>query len=149
MTITIITIGNKPPEEIATLIAIYTKRLPSHIQLEWRYIKHGGGNKKTALEQEATQIEKTIQQNTNIVLLDETGIQQDSETLSKFIFTDRQDCFFIIGGAYGVDERIKQRANHILSLSKLVFPHQLVRLILAEQLYRAYTIATDHPYHHS
>ena len=63
-------------------------------------------------------------------------------------FDSAKQVAVIIGGAYGVDDRVRQRADFVWSLSKLVFPHQLVRLILAEQLYRAQEIAGGRPYHH-
>jgi 23S rRNA (pseudouridine1915-N3)-methyltransferase len=88
-----------------------------------------------------------------LVLLDERGQSLTSESLATFLQTraneSAKNIVFLIGGAYGVDEAIFKRANFTWSLSKLVFPHQLVRLILAEQLYRACTIIRNEKYHHS
>ena len=83
-------------------------------------------------------------------MLDETGKNIDSPSLSHKLeqLTIQNQIVFIIGGAYGVDERIKQRANFIWSLSGLVFPHMLVRLILIEQIYRTQEILKGGPYHH-
>ena len=86
------------------------------------------------------------------MLLDETGKQPTSVELANFISQKTvagiRSIIFLIGGAYGVSNEIKQRANFIWSLSKLVFPHMLVRLILAEQVYRACTILRNEKYHH-
>ena len=85
------------------------------------------------------------------MLLDERGDEIDSPQLARVLdnaFTVGRQITFIIGGAYGVDDRVHQRADFVWSLSPLVFPHQLVRLILSEQLYRAQQITAGHPYHH-
>ena len=87
-----------------------------------------------------------------LVALDERGKQLSSEGLADFIQTRANDSIkqlvFLIGGAYGIDEAVMKRANYKWSLSTLVFPHQLVRLILAEQVYRACTILKNEKYHH-
>ena len=87
-----------------------------------------------------------------LVLLDEKGKSLSSEGLATFLQTRANEStkkiVFLIGGAFGVDEKVKKRAQFVWSLSSLVFPHQLVRLILAEQLYRAATIIRNEKYHH-
>ena len=86
-----------------------------------------------------------------LILLDERGKLLNNMALANFIQQRANDstktCIFLIGGAYGVSKGIQQRANFTWSLSSLVFPHQLARLILAEQLYRAGTIVRREPYH--
>ena len=88
-----------------------------------------------------------------LIALDENGKQYTSEGVADFIQQcanqSSRNIIFLIGGAYGLHETILQRANFKWSLSKLVFPHQLVRLILAEQIYRACTILRNEKYHHS
>jgi len=88
-----------------------------------------------------------------LVVLDERGKQISSEGLSAFIQSRANEStkhlIFLIGGAYGIDEAVMKRADYKWSLSQLVFPHQLVRLILAEQVYRACTILRNEKYHHS
>ena len=88
-----------------------------------------------------------------LVVLDERGKQINSEQLANFIQARANEStkhlIFLIGGAYGVDEAVMKRANYKWSISQLVFPHQLVRLILAEQVYRACTILRNEKYHHS
>jgi 23S rRNA (pseudouridine1915-N3)-methyltransferase len=87
------------------------------------------------------------------VLLDERGHQLSSEELATFIQLRANESIkniiFLIGGAYGVSDELIKRADYKWSFSKLVFPHQLVRLILAEQIYRACTIMRNEKYHHS
>lgn len=88
-----------------------------------------------------------------LVLLDERGKQLSSPELAQFIQqkanSSVKNLVFLIGGAFGVDNAVTQRADFVWSLSKLVFPHMLVRLILAEQVYRACTILKNEKYHHS
>jgi len=95
---------------------------------------------------------ETLSKEDYLVALDERGRQMSSEGLAQFIQTRANDSvrnlIFLIGGAYGLDERVLQRANHTWSLSQLTLPHQLVRLVLAEQLYRACTIQRNEKYHH-
>ena len=81
------------------------------------------------------------------MLLDERGQQTTSPEFSRAL-SCRADATIVIGGAYGVNDELRQRANLMVSLSKMVFPHQLVRLILIEQIYRAQAIYNHHPYHH-
>jgi 23S rRNA (pseudouridine1915-N3)-methyltransferase len=87
-----------------------------------------------------------------LIALDEYGKEMDSIELSEYIIRQGnmgvKKIIFLIGGAFGLDEAVLQRANYKWSLSKLTFPHQLVRLILAEQVYRAYTIIKNEKYHH-
>jgi len=94
-----------------------------------------------------------LQKDDCLVLLEETGKMMGSEDLANFIQQRANEStkhiVFLIGGAYGVSDDIKKRANYTWSLSKLVFPHQLVRLILAEQVYRACSINRNEKYHHS
>jgi len=103
--------------------------------------------------QEGKIIMAKINKDDFIILLDETGKQLTSVELANFIEQKTnasiRSLVFIIGGAFGVSDEIKQRANFTWSLSKLVFPHMLVRLILAEQVYRACTILRNEKYHHS
>jgi 23S rRNA (pseudouridine1915-N3)-methyltransferase len=102
------------------------------------------------MKQEAVQLLSKINPQDYVILLDERGKQLSSEKFAhKLASIHHKTCVFIIGGAYGVDDSVRERADFVWSLSELVFPHQLVRLILAEQLYRAHCIQSSHPYHHS
>ncbi len=88
-----------------------------------------------------------------LIALDENGKEMDSVQLASFIQTRANESvkqiIFLIGGAFGLDDTVLKRADFCWSLSKLTFPHQLVRLILAEQIYRACTIQRNEKYHHS
>ncbi len=84
---------------------------------------------------------------TFIIALDETGSQFSSPEFAKSIEKITQPIAFIIGGAYGLSEEVKSKANLLLSLGRMTMPHILARVILVEQLYRCYTIITKHPYH--
>lgn len=149
MTITIITVGAQPKHAIADIIEGYISRLPKHVSVTWRFLKHGVGDPTLSVSQESESIMRNLTDTMRVVLLDETGTMLSSPELSSYMFSTGSDLAFIIGGAYGVDERVKQRADVRLALGKLVYPHQLVRIILAEQIYRAHTIHTGHPYHHA
>lgn len=93
-----------------------------------------------------------LQKDDYLVALDERGKQMSSEGLAAFVQARANESakhlIFLIGGAFGIDNNVLKRANYKWSLSQLVFPHQLVRLILAEQVYRACTILKNEKYHH-
>lgn len=112
----------------------YTARISHYFPCEW----------KTTI---------TYDEKDFVILLDETGKELSSTDLSQFIEKRCMDSgkrvVFIIGGAYGVSQEIKDRADFTWSLSKLVFPHEIVRIILAEQVYRACTIIRGEKYHHA
>ena len=104
-----------------------------------------------ARQEESERILSRLNAHDYVVLLDERGKALDSPGLADVLqgkLDQSRNVVIIIGGAYGVDETVHQRADLVWSLSPLVFPHQLVRLILTEQLYRAQQIATGGPYHH-
>jgi 23S rRNA (pseudouridine1915-N3)-methyltransferase len=104
-----------------------------------------------ARQEESRGILSRLNANDYVILLDERGKNINSNELSKillFPLESSREVVVIIGGAYGVDETVHKRANFVWSLSLLVFPHQLVRLMLTEQLYRAQEIASGNPYHH-
>lgn len=138
-------------------IEIFTKRLSHYYPVEWRIlpsVKNASSLSATDLKKsEGRVITDLLDQRDILVVLDEKGKQFSSEELAELIQlnanTSIKNLVFLIGGAYGVDESIIKRANYTWSLSKLVFPHQLVRLILAEQVYRACTITRNEKYHHS
>ena len=123
-------------------------------------MEHNSSAKKTAMlsemdlkKKEGETILGFLQKEDYLVLLDERGKQMKSEELANFVQQRANDStkkmVFLIGGAFGVSDEVAKRANYKWSLSPLVFPHQLVRLILAEQVYRACTINKNEKYHHS
>ena len=150
MIIKILSVGSKPSQEISSLISDYTKRLPRPVSVTWKYLKHAKQNDvSTSKLQESENILRAIDKSDYVILLDERGKNINSEKLSRLLFENNKSVVFVIGGAYGVSDVIKNRADFVWSLSELVFPHQIVRLILSEQIYRAHSISVSHPYHHN
>jgi 23S rRNA (pseudouridine1915-N3)-methyltransferase len=148
----------KPHEAyIKTGVEDFTKRLQNYFPTEWTIIsppKNAGVLSEIELKRaEAVLIQNHLQKDDYLILLDETGKSLSSPEMAQFIQQRTNESHkrlvFLIGGAFGVDDSIKKRANHSWSLSKLVFPHMLVRLILSEQVYRACTILRNEKYHHS
>jgi 23S rRNA (pseudouridine1915-N3)-methyltransferase len=135
----------------------FTKRLNHYFKTEWILIptqKNTGMLSELDLKKkEGAIILDWLEPDDYLVLLDERGKNITSIELATFIQkkadTGTKKIVFLIGGAFGVDPTVQQRAQFTWSLSKLVFPHQLVRLLLAEQLYRAGTILKNEKYHHS
>lgn len=146
----IICVGKKHDRWIIDRISRYERRLRAPFKLDWQFVPYSSFSGDRARRDESTELLKRIAPQDYVILLDETGKNIDSPSLSHKLeqLTIQNQIVFIIGGAYGVDERIKQRANFIWSLSGLVFPHMLVRLILIEQIYRAQEISKGGPYHH-
>ncbi len=147
MKIQIISIGKNHDESIRSAIEDFTSRISHSADIDWKLMPSGRDTKE-----ESVSILKNVTEKDYVILLDERGKELSSIDFSKVIETCMNDgskrLVFIIGGAYGVSEEIKERADFIWSLSKLVFPHQLVRLILVEQIYRAFTILKGEKYHH-
>ena len=138
-------------------IETFTKRISHYYGIEWKLIstvKNAASLSNIDLKKnEAEVILNLLLPGDVLILLDEKGKQIICEQLAKLIQLNAnnstKNLVFLIGGAYGVDEKIIKRANYVWSLSKLVFPHQLIRLILAEQVYRACTIIRNEKYHHT
>ena len=152
MAIRIVSIGKKHESWIAEGIERYQKRLKRPFDVEWVILPHSALDDVRARQEESGRIFSRLNANDYVVLLDERGKNISSPDLSKILLTpieSSRNIAIIIGGAYGVDGSIHQRADFVWSLSFLVFPHQLVRLILVEQLYRAQEIAGNKPYHHN
>jgi len=150
MPIRILAIGKKHEPWVSDGIERYEKRLKRPFDTSWVLLPHSSREGLAARQEESERILGRLGDD-YVVLLDERGKAIDSPALSRLLLTRlelSQNVTIIIGGAYGIDESIHSRADFVWSLSPLVFPHQLVRLILAEQLYRAQEIAGGKPYHH-
>lgn len=134
----------------------FTKRISRYFKVEWNIIpppRNAASMPEAELKKkEAVQVLGSLQKEDYLVLLDERGKQFSSEALANFLQARANESgrrvIFLIGGAFGVDASLMQRADHVWSLALLVFPHQLVRLILSEQVYRACTILKNEKYHH-
>ncbi len=136
---------------------MFTKRISHYFVVEWKIIpmpKNSGLLSESELKtKEGETVLNLLKKEDYLLLLDERGKQFSSEGLASFLQQRANDSIknliVLIGGAYGVSNDITQRANQTWSLSQLVFPHQLVRLILAEQIYRSCTIIRNEKYHHT
>ena len=137
-------------------IDLFTKRINHYYAADWKIIaipknSSSWSNQKLKAK-EGEIILSLLSKDDFLVVLDENGKSFDSMKLANFIQQTInkgiKNVVFLIGGAFGVNEAVLKRANFTWSLSQLVFPHQLVRLILAEQIYRACTILKNEKYHH-
>ena len=138
-------------------IAIYRKRLGFYIpfsMVELPDVKNASSLSSEQLrEKEGDSILKAVRQNDALLLLDERGESYSSVQWAAFlerqmVVNPGRDITFAIGGAYGFSEKVYKRADGMISLSRMTFSHQMVRLIFIEQLYRAFTIIKGEPYHH-
>lgn len=154
MKVTLILVGKTKEQHIEAVFEDYVLRIKRYAQFKVNVIKDAGHLAEPALilQKEAEIILNSLKENDYLVLLDENG-----KTFSSVSFADHikkleqrsiQHLVFLIGGAFGFDKTIYHRANEKISLSSMTFTHQMVRMIFAEQLYRAFTILGNQKYHH-
>lgn len=149
-------VGKSHEPYVKAGIEEFTSRISRYFKIEWNIIpvpKNAGMLSEMDLKKKEGQlIVEWLDDDDYLVVLDEKGRQLTSEGLATFIQSRANEStrkiVFLIGGAFGVDDIVLKRANFSWSLSQLVFPHQLVRLILTEQVYRACTIIKNEKYHH-
>jgi 23S rRNA (pseudouridine1915-N3)-methyltransferase len=152
MHLSIIAVGQRMPDWVQSGYTEYSKRLPSQFSLkliEIPAVKRGGNNAR-AIEEEGARVLQAITADTRVIVLDERGKSWQTRELSKAMddwLHDGRDVAFVIGGADGHAESVRQRAERLWSLSALTLPHGMVRVVLAEQLYRAWSLLQGHPYH--
>lgn len=149
--IRIVAVGKRHEAWVSEGIERYQKRLRSPFEVEWVLLSHSAREESAARLEESQRILSILKGDDFVILLDERGKMLDSPGFSRILreqLDSSRRVVLVIGGAYGVDGTVHARADCIWSLSSLVFPHQLVRLLLAEQLYRAQEIAHGGPYHH-
>ena len=142
------------PEWVNAGFSEFSKRMPPELQINLIEITPSTRNKFTSIEknikEEGERIQSAIPDNSKLIVLDEKGKDFSSIALSKEMeswLPMGQDISIVIGGADGIDPVIKQQADEKWSLSSLTLPHALVRVVVAEQLYRAWSIMKGHPYH--
>ncbi|MFA6041286.1 MAG: 23S rRNA (pseudouridine(1915)-N(3))-methyltransferase RlmH [Methylophilus sp.] len=153
MKLNIISVGHKMPSWVELACAEYIKRMPRELSVQLVGIKPdkraAGKNSEVVQEAEAKRILEVVGKD-YIIALDERGQEvttlQLAERMTAWLSNGR-DVALIIGGADGLHTSIKQKADWLWSLSKLTMPHGMVRVMLAEQLYRAHTVIQNHPYH--
>jgi 23S rRNA (pseudouridine1915-N3)-methyltransferase len=151
--LSIFSVGKNHDTYIKEGVDQFTKRITHYYPIDWQLITPSKLTDAIQIKKaEATSILKALTTNDVLILLDEKGKMLSSPGLANLIQQkanqSAQRIVFLIGGAYGVDDEIKKRANFTWSISDLVFPHMLVRLILAEQVYRACSILANEKYHH-
>jgi 23S rRNA (pseudouridine1915-N3)-methyltransferase len=156
MKINLVAVGNKMPGWVTEGYEEYSKRMPRECSLQLTEITPARRTKNAQPEQwkkeEGQRIMAAIPDNQHVVALEVTGQSWSTEVLSSQMqqwLTDGRDVALMIGGPDGLDQSCLQRANQKWSLSAMTLPHPLVRIVLAEQLYRAWTILQNHPYHRS
>ena len=156
MKINLVAVGTKMPAWVTQGFDEYSKRLPRECQLQLVEIPAAKQGKTAQPEQwkkdEASRILMAIPDNHHVVALEVDGKNWSTEQLSEQMqnwLSDGRDVSLMVGGPDGLDTSCLQRASQKWSLSALTLPHPLVRIVLAEQLYRAWTILQNHPYHRS
>lgn len=154
MHIRLLAVGDRQPSWVDDACAAYVERFPR----EWKFradtlstVRRSKNDKSLqAMESEGQLILAKLNTGEQVVLLDERGEQMSSKNLAARLSTwqsDGRDLCFIIGGPDGVSESVRQRADQKWSLSDLTLPHGLARVLLCEQLYRAWSLQNGHPYH--
>ena len=153
MKLTILAVGHKLPDWVAAGCSEYIKRMPRELPLTVLEIKpepRGTKTREQLLSAEKTRLQAALQGFSRIVVLDERGEDLTTLKLAQRLeswMREGGDTAFIIGGADGIDEELKQRADAMIRLSSLTLPHAMARLVLCEQLYRAVSVVKNHPYH--
>jgi len=154
MQLIIAAVGHKMPAWIETGFGEYAKRMPPELRIVLKEIKpverSGSKTAATAMALERERIEAVLPKGARILALDERGRDLTSAALAQQLEVWRQDgrdTVFLIGGADGLDPELKARADGMIRISSMTLPHGMVRVMLAEQLYRAWSITQNHPYH--
>lgn len=154
MHIRLLAVGDRQPSWVDDAFGIYTERFPR----EWKFrldtiatVRRNKNDKsRQAMEAEGELITAKLDQVEQVVLLDERGKQLTSKSLASKLSdwqSDGRDLCFVIGGPDGVSDTVRQRADMMWSLSQLTLPHGMARALLSEQLYRAWSLQSGHPYH--
>lgn len=156
MKVTLLVIGKTDDKLLKELIDKYHKKLNHYARFNYIEIPDPSRRKSIRIddqkEYEAQKIESLLDKQSRLILLDENGKAFSSRSFSSFIENEglqgNSNLTFVIGGPYGHSESLKAKAHLLISLSKMTFTHQMVRLIFSEQLYRAFSILKGEPYHH-
>ncbi len=153
MKLRVVAVGQKPPAWAQTAYAEFEKRFPPEMRLELQAVKAETRGQKTAeqlMAAEAQRLEAALPRGVRRVVLDEHGSRVTTLQLAermKVWLHDGRDVAFVIGGPDGLAPALKASADETLRLSELTLPHAFVRVLLAEALYRAWTVSVNHPYH--
>ena len=153
MQIKLIVVGKTKNKELISLIEKYVKRINFFNNFKIIEINSSKTKKNNAIEIkkiESENILKNIKKNDLLFLLDEKGKNYDSREVAEFLkikFQESKTIVFVIGGAFGFSKDLYSKSVGLISLSRMTFSHQIIRLFFTEQLYRAFTILNNHPYH--
>lgn len=154
MQLIIAAVGHKMPAWIETGFQEYAKRMPPECKLVLKEIKPidraSNKNAEAVMAQERNRIEAVLPKGGRMIALDERGQDLTTMQMSQLLTQWQQqggDVTFVIGGADGLDAELKKNADMLIRISSLTLPHGMVRVLLAEQLYRAWSITQNHPYH--
>lgn len=154
LTITLISVSHKQPTWVNEAYVEYAKRLPAReLKLDFKEIKPEAREGKTvehAMAQEAARISAAIPRGAHVIALDERGQDLTSVGLAKQLLrwqNEHSQLVLVVGGADGLDAAFKASCHGLIRLSSLTMPHGMVRVLLAEQIYRAHSINNNHPYH--
>lgn len=152
MKLAVLAVGKLRSRELAAAAADYAARIARRAKFEHLEIREERGQDAAARRREAARAEAALRPGDYLVLLDERGRQMSSRELAALLAGRARAgggrAVFAVGGPWGVDESLRRRAGMLLSLSRMTLPHELARLVLLEQLYRALAINAGHPYHH-
>ena len=154
MRLLVVAVGDKLPKWVGTAFDDYAKRMPATLRIELVEVRPEPRRATCSIAQcmdaEATRIRAVIPRGMRWVILDEHGKDLTTRALAERVehwSADGRDCALVVGGADGLAPAIKTSAEECIRLSSLTLPHGLARVLLAEQLYRAYSIRANHPYH--
>jgi len=154
MLLRVIAVGTRMPAWVDQAVDDFSCRMPAELRIDWKPVKAepraAGGSAAQWKNREAQRIQDALPSGARMVLLDERGADLDSNRLAARLSAwqrDGQPVAIVIGGPDGVDDAVRAQAAETLRLSSLTLPHALARVLLAEQLYRAWSINAGHPYH--
>ena len=154
MRITIVAVGQRQPAWADAAVKEYLSRLPAEFKMECKLVKAESrtGNVPLArlLSAEAARVRAAVPSSSCLIALDEHGKDWTTQQLADYLRRSRdsaEDMAFVIGGADGLDPGLKRDARMLLRLSSMTLPHALTKVVLAEQLYRAWSMLAGHPYH--
>ncbi|MBR6283047.1 MAG: 23S rRNA (pseudouridine(1915)-N(3))-methyltransferase RlmH [Muribaculaceae bacterium] len=156
MRFTLLVVGRTTTGYLKTGIDEYVSRLGHYVQFDIQHLQDAKNTRHQSEAQQKTaegrQILAAVESSDYVVLLDERGREYSSTAFAQFVqkrmLSGVKRVVFVVGGPYGFSQEVYARANDKLSLSQMTFPHELIRLIFVEQLYRAFTILNHEPYHH-
>ena len=156
MKITVVLVGKTQSKELKVLMAEYQKRLKRYIVVDWielpDYKNRGKVTSDELKKIEGQSILSKVKSGDDLILFDEKGTEYTSVGFSQFfkkkMNAGTRNLIFVVGGAYGFSDEVYSRSNGKLAISKFTFPHQLIRVLILEQIYRSYTIIKGEPYHH-